>query len=89
MEEHDGDETVVAQAVEEAVAEGDGLSDRQRWILDQVQAGAKLTRPMVEQQFGIGQKQAKRELAALTAAGKIAFRRRPRPGWYESAASAS
>ena len=46
-------------------------------------------RTAAERRLGIGQKQAKRELAGLTAAGLIRFRRRPRPGWYESAASAS
>ena len=41
-----------------------------------------LTRDMVEKQFGIGDKQAKRELTALTTAGEVDFLRRPRPGHY-------
>ena len=37
----------------------------------------------MERQFGVGEKQAKRELAALTAAGLVRFMARPRPGHYE------
>ncbi|MBN2313674.1 MAG: response regulator [Sedimentisphaerales bacterium] len=58
------------------------LSERQRWILNQLQQGVKLTRDMVEKQFGIKDKQAKRELAVLSKQGMIEFIRKPRPGYY-------
>jgi len=37
---------------------------------------------MVEKQFGIGKKQAKRTLTALTNRSMIKFVRKPRPGYY-------
>ena len=40
---------------------------------------------MVEDRFGIGGKQAKRELAGLSIAGSVAFVRKPRPGYYRLA----
>ena len=38
---------------------------------------------MVENQFDIREKQAKRELAGLTNSGLVAFIRKPRPGFYK------
>ncbi len=58
------------------------LPERQQWIWEQVLAGAKLERAMVQRHFGISEKQAKRELAALSARGLIEFRRKPHPGSY-------
>jgi len=58
------------------------LTDRQYWILDQLRHGVELTRQMVEKQFGIGDKQAKRTLTALTNRSMIKFVRKPRPGHY-------
>jgi hypothetical protein len=58
------------------------LTDRQYWILDQLREGVELTRQMVEKQFGIGDKQAKRTLTALTNRSMIKFVRKPRPGHY-------
>lgn len=65
-------------------ADGDGepLSDRQHWILDQLRDGVKLTREMVEKNSSIGVRQAKRELIGLTKRGMIEFVRKPRPGYY-------
>jgi hypothetical protein len=47
-----------------------------------VKGGAKLGRQMVEKHFGNGDKQAKRDLAELTAKGSVVFVRTPRPGHY-------
>ncbi len=58
------------------------LPERQQWIWEQVLAGVKLERAMVQRHFGISEKQAKRELAALSARGLIEFRRKPHPGFY-------
>lgn len=57
-------------------------ADRQEWILDQLHQQVKLTRVMVEDQFGIRKKQAKRMLGPLVRDGLIAFVRAPRPGYY-------
>ena len=58
------------------------LTDREHWILDQLRDGVELTRNMVEKQFEIGEKQAKRVLNPLVQRGLIKFVRRPRPGYY-------
>ncbi|NOZ22052.1 MAG: hypothetical protein GXP25_13300 [Planctomycetes bacterium] len=58
------------------------LTDRHHWILEQLRRGVKLTRTMVEEEFGIGEKQAKRTLVVLTDCGMIRFVRSPRPGHY-------
>jgi len=60
----------------------DPLTDRQHWILDQLRDNVKLTREMVEGQFRIKDKQAKRELSGLSGRGLIRFIRKPRPGYY-------
>jgi len=57
-------------------------SERQQWILDQLESGIKLKRQMVQKHFGISEKQAKRELADLSARNIIDFTRKPRPGYY-------
>lgn len=56
--------------------------DRQQWILNQLRSGNKVTRSMVEDQFNIGSKQAKRELSGLTQQGLAHFIRKPWPGHY-------
>lgn len=58
------------------------FTDRQYWVLDQLSGDVKLTREMVERQFGIKDKQAKRELSGLSRRGLIRFIRKPRPGYY-------
>ena len=57
-------------------------TERQLWILGQLQGGAQLIRQMVQKQFKISEKQAKRELAGLSKRGLIEFKRKPRPGHY-------
>ncbi len=61
---------------------GERMNERQYWILDQLRDGVRLTREMVEMRFGIGAKQAKRELSPLTRRGMVRFVRAPRPGHY-------
>ena len=58
------------------------MTSRQRWIMAQLADGVKLTRAMVEERFAVGAKQAKRELAGLSAQGLIEFKRKPKPGYY-------
>lgn len=60
--------------------------ERQQWILAQLRGGVQLTREMVEVEFDIGARQAKRALGPLVTLGMIAFVRGPRPGHYELAA---
>lgn len=57
-----------------------GLSERQQWILDQLKAGAKLTRRQIERQFGISTRTAKRELGGIEA--MIQFDSSVAPGYY-------
>ncbi len=58
----------------------DPAGERHRWVLDQLMRGAKLTRRLVQKQFDISEKTAKRILAEL--ADKIEFVRRGREGFY-------
>jgi len=58
------------------------LTERHHWILEQLRCDVKLTRSMVEREFGIGSKQAKRTLADLTNQHMARFVRNPRPGHY-------
>ncbi len=60
----------------------DPLTERQTWILNQLRSGTQLTRKIVEDQFSIGDKQAKRELTGLTNRDMVSFMRKPRPGYY-------
>jgi len=73
---------IAAQPPKNDFNEQNPLTDRQHWVLDQLRDGVKLTRDMVERQFGIKDKQAKRELAGLSRRGLIRFIRKPRPGYY-------
>ena len=77
-----GGDAVVVTLEREDVPENSDTSSRQRWILAQFGEGVKLTRAMVEERFAVGAKQAKRELAGLSAMGLIEFERKARPGWY-------
>lgn len=58
------------------------LNQRQQWILEQVAQGVALQRTMVEMQFGVGDKTAKRDLAELVRSGKIRYARNGRDGFY-------
>lgn len=77
-----GDGQQTSDADRDVVAVGDSMPDRQQWILDRLLAGKAMTRSMVEKQFGIGKKQAKRELSVLTGKRAIRFVRKPHPGHY-------
>lgn len=88
IENHDGAAPAGApantpQQVDAAVTDGDEpLTDRQHWILAQLRERGRLTRDVVEKQFGIGEKQAKRELGGLSTRNIVQFIRKPRPGHY-------
>ncbi len=95
IESHDGDlrassgDSVVSPVggvscleAETAVTGQEPLTDRQYWILEQLRQGMQITRRMVEKQFSVKDKQAKRELAGLSSRGMIEFIRKPRPGYY-------
>lgn len=58
------------------------LSERQQWVLTHLAAGAQITRQAVEQQFGISERTAKRELGELCDLGIIEFDRGEQPGCY-------
>jgi len=58
------------------------LNQRQRWILEQLEECVLLQRFMVEQQFGIGEKTAKRDLSELVQLGQIKYERQGRDGCY-------
>jgi CheY-like chemotaxis protein len=58
------------------------LNQRQKWILSQLGEGVELTRHMVESQFRVTRKTAKRDFADLRRAGLTEFVRSPRPGHY-------
>jgi len=58
------------------------FGERQRWVLEQLVSGVKLTRRDVEREFDIGKRTAKRELGELSEAGMIVFDRAEYPGHY-------
>ncbi len=51
------------------------LPNRQKWILDQLAKGVRLSRKQVEKHFKIREKTAKRELTSLTTSGQIQYDR--------------
>ncbi len=59
------------------------LNQRQRWILEQLRCGVALQRVMVERQYNVGEKTAKRDLAILVRDGRITFVRQGRSGHYQ------
>lgn len=65
-----------------APAASEPLTDRHHWILGQLREGLALTREMVEREFGIGERQAKRTIASLCRRGLVEFARKPKPGHY-------
>lgn len=62
-----------------------GVNNRQRWILEQLRAGANLRRGDVEKQFECSPKTAKRDLSELRDRGLTAFEPKPAPGHYRLA----
>jgi len=65
-----------------------GLNERQKWILKQLGEGVHLDRRMLQKQFSISEKTAKRDLRELVEQGAIGFVRSPRPGHYRLPSSA-
>ncbi|MFO0915205.1 MAG: response regulator [Pirellulales bacterium] len=57
-------------------------NERQIWILEQVGQGVQLERVMVERQFQVGDKTAKRDLSELVRRGHIEYVRNGRRGYY-------
>ncbi len=85
IEEYDDRGTLVGSvAMDGSGAENasDGMSDRQRWVLDQLHAGVTITRKAVEDHFGIGERTAKRILMPMTRDGLIVYDPTEKPGVY-------
>lgn len=61
------------------------LNQRQRWIIDQLKQGIALQRVMVEREFGVGEKTAKRDLSELVQRKMIEYQRIRREGAYHLA----
>lgn len=61
------------------------LNDRQHWALDQLRQTAQLRREQIEDQFGVGEKTAKRDLSDLAKRGLVEYVRTPKPGCYRLA----
>ncbi|MFO0915265.1 MAG: response regulator [Pirellulales bacterium] len=57
-------------------------NERQFWILEQVGQDVQLERVMVERQFQVGDKTAKRDLSELVRTGHIKYVRNGRRGYY-------
>lgn len=64
------------------VPAGTELNPRQRWIVVQLGQGVRIQRAMVEREFGVGEKTAKRDLSHLVHLGMIEYRRMGREGAY-------
>ena len=64
------------------VPSGTNLNPRQVWILEQLTQGIQVQRVMVEQEFDVGEKTAKRDLSDLVQRGAIEYRRKGREGAY-------
>lgn len=80
--EESGDRGPSRPSAQEAKAKPQ-LNERQQWILEQLNKGVALTRQMVEIEFGVGEKTAKRDLADLVRGRNISFDRRGRRGCYQ------
>jgi len=72
--------TIAGTEVE--TAGGNGLNGRQKWIVQQIEAGENVTRSQVEEKFGVSDKTAKRDLAQLVSKMMIQYVRKPHPGHY-------
>ena len=60
------------------------LNQRQQWAVSQLEGGVHLTRNMLQTEFGVSPKTAKRDLASLRNQGLIYYIRSPWPGHYVS-----
>lgn len=58
---------------------------RQNWCLQQLRESKPVSRKMLEEQFGVTDKTAKRDLSELIRLKLIRYVRTPRPGHYELA----
>lgn len=65
------------------------LNQRQEWVLEQLEQGIAVQRIMVEDQFGVGDKTAKRDLSELVQLELIEYERQGRDGYYRLAKSVS
>lgn len=63
--------------------EADGLNDRQRWAIGQLQLGVQLQVRHMTERFGCSSITAKRDLLALKSAGLVRFVGSPRAGHYQ------
>jgi CheY-like chemotaxis protein len=64
-----------------------GHNERQQWVLQQLGRGVKLCRTAIEDQFRVGMKTAKRDLAELREQGLVEWVAEPRPGHYRLGAN--
>jgi len=58
------------------------LNERQRWFLQELARGARITAPELRRRFGVAEKTAKRDLGTLKLRGLIEFIGPPRGGVY-------
>lgn len=86
-------EAAMVQTVMSAAATvgevGDGLNERQQWVLAELGRGSEVRRNDVEARFKCSTKTAKRDLVELREAGRIEWIESPRPGHYRLAAVVS
>ncbi|MHC4880191.1 MAG: hypothetical protein ACYTGL_27390, partial [Planctomycetota bacterium] len=71
-----------------AAIAGLALNDRQQWAFAEINRGVPLKRSMVESQFDVSGRTAKRDLLELRQAGLIAWVRAGSTGFYQLAESA-
>ena len=71
-----------SQIVDTVNASSRRSAKRQHWILTQLGERGRICRRDVQQNFGISEKTAKRDLGALVKAKQIEFVRRAKPGYY-------
>ena len=67
------------------VPAGSDLNPRQAWIVEQLRQGVEIRRVMVEREFDVGEKTAKRDLSELVQRGLIEYLRHGRNGCYRLA----
>lgn len=58
------------------------FNERQIWALGQIRSGVRFTRKMIEKEFGVTGKTAKRDLGPLIDQGTVVFVRKSKPGHY-------
>lgn len=83
--ESPGDVPVGVPAGASNVPVDSDLNPRQLWVLDQLRLGIDIRRVMVEKEFDVGEKTAKRDLSELVHREMIEYRRKGRDGAYRLA----